>query len=447
MSCQEDESIAGVERPCVVSDELLSSGGAWRLLVENVTDYAIYLLDSQGRIATWNVGAERSKGYKQEEALGRNFSMFFLPEDIERGLPAQELAAAARDGRLEAQNWRLRKDGTKFWALVSLAAIRSPDGRLLGFAKITRDMTTQKAIEESQAQLALDLERCVTERTLQLECTVAELRIRNEEVETLVSMVSRDLSEKEVLLREVYHRVKNNMQVIQSLLKMGARASRSVDTRRDIETAVQRVHAMAMAHEHLYKMPDLANLTLSDYLRDVVEGAIGSNSERPERVQLQLDIDEIPIPLDFAIPLGLLANELVSNCLKHGLPHGCAGTISISTKIIPGAIRFEIHDDGPGLPEDFDATKCASMGVKLACSLAHQLGGRLEFSSNPGCRVQADLTRLCAQRDKPRPIAPPVQFPTAKKDGERKNGWTQDGKRRDRTSLFAGAVFRGGSPG
>jgi PAS domain S-box-containing protein len=165
---------------------LAESEERFRLLVESVTDYAIYMLDPEGRVVTWNAGAEYSKGYKPEEALRRNYSMVFLPEDAEAGLPARELAAAAREGRFETQAWRLRKDGTRFWALVTLTAIRNPEGQLHGFANVTRDMTAQREHEERMQS---------------------------------------SLKEKEVLLREVYHRVKNNLQVIQSLLKMRAAAT------------------------------------------------------------------------------------------------------------------------------------------------------------------------------------------------------------------------------
>ncbi len=120
----------------------------YQLLVDSVIDYAIYMLDPEGRVVTWNVGAERSKGYKAEEILGQNYSIFFTPEDVEAGLPAQELAEAMREGRYEAQVWRLRKDGTKFWANVTMTAIRGAEGELLGFAKITRDMTAKRAAEE-----------------------------------------------------------------------------------------------------------------------------------------------------------------------------------------------------------------------------------------------------------------------------------------------------------
>jgi two-component sensor histidine kinase len=141
-------------------------------------------------------------------------------------------------------------------------------------------------------------------------------------------------------------------------------------------------------------MPDLASLSLIAYLRDVARGAIASYSERPDQVEFEMDAVEIPLTLDLAVPFGLLANELISNCLKHGLPHGRAGKIRVSVARIPGAVRFIVEDNGAGLPKDFDAGRTTSMGLKLAASLAHQLGGTLEFSSGNGCRIQADFTRL-----------------------------------------------------
>jgi PAS domain S-box-containing protein len=138
---------------------LLENQQWFRLLVESVTDYAIYMLDPEGRVVTWNVGAERNKGYKAEEILGLNYSIFFLPEDAEAGLPADELATAARQGRYETEAWRVRKDGTKFWALITLTAIRDPKGELRGFAKVTRDLSAQKAAEEALRSHNARLER------------------------------------------------------------------------------------------------------------------------------------------------------------------------------------------------------------------------------------------------------------------------------------------------
>jgi PAS domain S-box-containing protein len=526
----------------------LVQGEEWfRLLVEGVTDYAIYMLDPQGYVCTWNVGAERSKGYKAEEILGQNYSIFFLPEDAAAGEPARELAEAAREGRYETEAWRLRKDGTKFWALVTLTAIRDGDGELRGFAKVTRDMSAQKAAEEAlrshnaqlesyriivenidsyaiftldvegrinswspgarnvvgckaeealgreysivftpeeieageprkemeeakrigscateswrvrrdksrfwssgsltavrdeagkltgfirvardmtghkqreeaqtrlagglevrvrertlqmedaQARLATELEDRIRERTLQLEVNMEELRRKNAEAEASAQLAARELHEKEVLLHEIHHRVKNNLQVVQSLLKMEVRTLPPSEARAAIESMVLRVRAMATVHERLCQMPGMAGLALAGYLRDIFDGAIASYSVEPGQIKIDLEAEDILLDLDRAIPFGLLANELISNSLKHGFPAGRKGKISVSIHRVAGAVRMVIEDNGIGLPTNFNARACKSMGLKLVESLAHQLGGVLLFTSRQGCHVQGDFTRL-----------------------------------------------------
>jgi diguanylate cyclase (GGDEF)-like protein/PAS domain S-box-containing protein len=117
------------------------------LLIAETTDYAILLLDADGNVATWNPGAERFKGYRAEEIVGRHFSAFYPPEDIAAGKPARELEIAAAEGRLEDEGWRIRKDGSRFWANVVITALRDTDGRLLGFGKVTRDLTERRLSE------------------------------------------------------------------------------------------------------------------------------------------------------------------------------------------------------------------------------------------------------------------------------------------------------------
>ncbi|HTL25105.1 MAG TPA: PAS domain S-box protein [Burkholderiales bacterium] len=129
----------------------------FHLLVAGVGDYAIYLLDPQGRVSTWNLGAERIKGYAADEILGQNFARFFTPEDQAAGMPARALEIAAREGRYEAESIRVRKDGTRFWANVVLNSLRDASGKLRGFAKVTRDVTERRrreeALEQAQAEL------------------------------------------------------------------------------------------------------------------------------------------------------------------------------------------------------------------------------------------------------------------------------------------------------
>ena len=124
----------------------------FRLLVEGVEDVAIFMLDGAGRVSTWNSGAERIKGYRAEEIVGRHFSVFYPPEAVDAGTPARLLALAARDGRVEDEGWRVRKDGSRFWAEVMITALRDSEGAVTGFAKVTRDLTERKEAEDALRQ-------------------------------------------------------------------------------------------------------------------------------------------------------------------------------------------------------------------------------------------------------------------------------------------------------
>ena len=134
------------------TDEPETSERTFQILVDSITDYAIFMLDSQGRVANWNSGAERIKGYTRTEIIGEHFSRFYTEEDRLAGVPDQALATARSKGRFEQENWRVRKDGTRFWAYVVIDAIRDEHGRVVGFAKVTRDMTKHRSLEEKLRQ-------------------------------------------------------------------------------------------------------------------------------------------------------------------------------------------------------------------------------------------------------------------------------------------------------
>ena len=134
------------------NESLPRSDDAFRLLVEGARDYAIFMLDLDGRVVTWNPGAEKIKGYRADEIIGRHFSCFYPAEQIARGWPEQELRTARREGRVEDEGWRLRKDGTRFWANVVITALYHQDGQLRGFGKLTRDLTERKQFEALEAR-------------------------------------------------------------------------------------------------------------------------------------------------------------------------------------------------------------------------------------------------------------------------------------------------------
>lgn len=136
---------------------VLGSEDSFRQLVESAKDYAIVMLDPTGHVASWNAGAERFKGYRAEEIIGKHFSCFYPPEAIERGRPDQELKTAAKEGRFEDEGWRVRKDGKQFWANVIVSALRDKDGTLRGFSKVTRDLTERKQAEEKIQQQSREI--------------------------------------------------------------------------------------------------------------------------------------------------------------------------------------------------------------------------------------------------------------------------------------------------
>ncbi|MHB8522057.1 MAG: PAS domain S-box protein [Limisphaerales bacterium] len=167
-------------------EELRLSEERFRLLVEGVVDYGIYLLDPAGHVASWTTGAERVEGYQASEILGRHYSCFFTPEDQEKQKPATELLVAATEGRAQDEGWRVRKDGSQYWSYAVLTALRDAHGNLYGFSKVVRDLTERKRAEEEIQRLNADLEQRVIQRTAQLEAA-------NKELEAFSYSVSHDL--------------------------------------------------------------------------------------------------------------------------------------------------------------------------------------------------------------------------------------------------------------
>lgn len=161
----------------------------FRLFVQQVKDYAIFMIDPTGHVMSWNAGAELLKGYRAEDIIGQSIEQFYTEEDRLANRPQQLLHMAARDGRLEDEGWRVRKDGSRFWADVVITAIRDSSHHLYGFAKVTRDLTERRRSEETLWHARQDLERQVQERTCALQRLNQELYEKNQELEKFSDVV------------------------------------------------------------------------------------------------------------------------------------------------------------------------------------------------------------------------------------------------------------------
>ena len=218
----------------------------------------------------------------------------------------------------------------------------------------------------------------------ELERRAQELQIELAERRRIEAQITASLREKEVLLKEIHHRVKNNLQVISSLLDLQAsniEDSRTVDMFRDSQN---RVNSMGLIHERLYQASDLARIDFAEYIQDLANNLFYSYAGNSESIELRIQVESIYLDVDTGIPCGLIINELVSNCLKYAFPEGSSGTIDIALRHEGDDMILSVCDDGVGLPPGMDYRKTSSLGLKLVSTLTRQLKGKIEVSSQNG---------------------------------------------------------------
>ena len=200
-------------------------------------------------------------------------------------------------------------------------------------------------------------------------------------------VIQHSLEEKEVLLREIHHRVQNNLQFVTSLLNL---QSRRVDDEKTLEILKQcrlRIQSMALVHQKLYQENSLQGIDFNSYTRNLIDTLFTSYDIRQERIRTEVDVDDVALDINTAIPVGLIINELITNCVKYAFPDGQAGEIHISLKMIEGHLQLTVRDNGVGLPDDFGQEASLSFGIKLIRSLAQKLKGELDFRNDNGTVV------------------------------------------------------------
>jgi PAS domain S-box-containing protein len=365
--------------------ELRRSQEQFRLLVQGVTDYAIYLLSLEGMVASWNAGAERIKGYRPDEIIGQHFSVFYSEEDRMAGLPATALETARREGRFEREGVRIRKDGTKFWANVVIDAIRDGEGVLIGFAKITRDITERKRAEET------------LERT-------REALVQSQKMEAIGHLTG-----------GVAHDFNNLLMAIQGSLELMKRRLPSSDSQMHqfIDNALQgarrgaalTLRMLAFARRQDLKLQTVNVTELVNGMTELLQRSLGG-----------------AVQIETHFPLGLPkvsadANQLelailnLSKNASDAMPNG--GSIEISARernvqnepgLEPGRyVCISVKDTGSGMDEQtlrraiepFYTTKGVGkgtgLGLPMVLGMTEQSGGKLYLKSRPGEGTTAEL--------------------------------------------------------
>ena len=367
-------------------DALRRSEERFRLLVQGVSDYAIYMLDPDGRVTNWNTGAQRFKGYTEQEIVGEHFSRFYRDEDRAAGLPQHGLETAAREGRFEAEGWRVRKDGTRFFAHVVIDRISDAAGNLLGFAKVTRDIT-----ERREAQQALEASRAALVQSQKMEA-----------VGTLVGGIAHDFNN---LLAVVL----GNLELLRKRLPEDAKIKRLLDNTFDAAqrgaSLTRRMLAFARRQDLKVGLVDVPELVRD--MTDLLQRSIGPMVRIETRFPLRL----APAYVD-ANQLELALLNLVVNA-RDAMPEG--GTITVAGRgevvgsgaaggLPPGDyVCLAVTDTGLGMDETtlaravepFYTTKEVGKGTGLGLSMVHglaeQSGGQLTLTSRPGQGTTAEI--------------------------------------------------------
>ncbi|MDD8025811.1 MAG: PAS domain S-box protein [Acidobacteriota bacterium] len=336
----------------LIEKALQASEERYRRLVENSLD-GIYQTDLEGRLLSANSAMKRMLGYPvSEEAAGYEVvSSYVDVRQRDRLLETME-----RDGEVRNMEIRLRRrDGTEFHVLTNAKAAKDADGRMI-IEGILTDITAQK---DNQQALAAAL------------------------------------AEKNVLLQEVHHRVKNNLQVISSLLNLQSRYLSHPADAELFRESQRRIRSMALIHERLYQSKSLSRIEFGAYTQRLAENLIATHPHGGTPVRLKTDLKEVSLDIQTAIPCGLIVNELVMNSLKHAFPDGRPGEIRLGLQVDEeGRVELKIGDNGIGLPTDFSFATSDSMGMQIVEMLAGQLEGRLDIGRENGTEFRLTFKEL-----------------------------------------------------
>jgi PAS domain S-box-containing protein len=333
-----------------------SKDDLFRRLVDSIKDYAIFVLSPEGEVLTWNLGAEALMGYSKHEILGTHCSKFYLPEAVQSGLPAEELAIAEKEGRFANECWHSRKDGSTFWACVVITPLRGSTGELCGFAKVTQDITERREAAERITNLNLELQRLSAE----------VLQVQDDERRRIARELHDDLGQQLLAIKMFVDKTKNDEAIELA------------------DLALSWVRNLA----YLLHPPLLDEVGLTAALNWFVDGLAQRSNIR---VELKIQPNTFPrLGTDIETAIFRIVQESLTNVFRHS--NSDRATVELEKENEQVTVR--IRDYGKGLPDTGEPTESKVIGVGIAGmrERIRQFGGQLKVSRcEPGTMVAASM--------------------------------------------------------
>jgi PAS domain S-box-containing protein len=340
-------------------EALRESEERFRLHFANVGDI-IFSCDTRLILQTASPSFEQHLGYRPDELIGKSVvELPVLPAEGQDALRAF-IEHLLHGDRVEHQQHQLiNRNGVRRIAEISGNTVFR-DGQIIGVICVARDITERKKAED---------------------------------------LVKASLLEKEILLKEIHHRVKNNLQIICSLLNLQSNTIDDPQSLAQFQDSQNRIRSMALIHERLYRSNDLGSIDFGAYLSDLAGSLIQAYRRQAQNTRLEVDADPVMLDIDTAIPCGLIVNELVSNALKHAFPDGRSGTIAIELRdaVDSGPYRLIVQDDGIGIAADRIDQFTSSLGLQLVHSLTNQLDGSVDLQCSSGTRLEIQFARKASK--------------------------------------------------
>ncbi|HXN72121.1 MAG TPA: PAS domain-containing sensor histidine kinase [Candidatus Acidoferrales bacterium] len=365
-----------IDRPRAIPAEQID---LFRLLVESIRDYAVFVLDPEGRVLTWNPGAQALKGYTRDEIVGKHFSKFYLPEAVESGWPQRELTLAQKEGRFADEGWRVKKDGTSFWASVIITPLISADGTLIGFAKVTQDLTDRRQAEER----VQDLNKELRQRVAELDQSRRVIELRTLELQKLSGrLLSVQDEERRRLSRELHDELGQQLSALKMLLPKGVE---NEEVCQIADTAISTVRNLS----YLLHPPLLDETGLRSALHWYVDGMVKRSGIK---VSLTITPQIFPrLAKEMEMTIFRVVQESLTNVYRHA--NSDSARVEIDKQSSWVVIR--VRDYGKGLPEDITGKTTSSVlgvGITGMRERVRQFGGDLTLSrAEPGTLVETRI--------------------------------------------------------